>query len=221
MARTAEEQRNLDLVLSSTTRCWCRSIRRRWIATSRPTMCSTARWRRRGARRSRNSSISSVSARLKQRHTSSAASSTATMSSAMCTSSAIQVIRPRGGRYLPRCRRHDRRALGRPHGCPGEAGQFPADVLNMSETMQQRFDDKVVLVFGGNSGIGLAAARGFAAEGAQLVITGRDAQTARDSGTRTWTHRARDPLGHRRSRRASTRFTHRCAHAMDASMCCS
>ncbi len=43
--------------------------------------------------------------------------------------------------------------------------------------MKQRFDDKVVLVFGGNSGIGLAAARDFAAEGAQVVITGRDAQT--------------------------------------------
>jgi NAD(P)-dependent dehydrogenase (short-subunit alcohol dehydrogenase family) len=40
-----------------------------------------------------------------------------------------------------------------------------------------RFRDKVVLVVGGNSGIGLAAARGFAAEGAQVVMTGRDPQT--------------------------------------------
>jgi NAD(P)-dependent dehydrogenase (short-subunit alcohol dehydrogenase family) len=43
--------------------------------------------------------------------------------------------------------------------------------------MSRRFENKVVLVFGGNSGIGLAAARDFAAEGAQVVITGRDAQT--------------------------------------------
>jgi NAD(P)-dependent dehydrogenase (short-subunit alcohol dehydrogenase family) len=43
--------------------------------------------------------------------------------------------------------------------------------------MNRRFEDKVVLVFGGNSGIGLAAARDFAAEGARVVITGRDAKT--------------------------------------------
>lgn len=43
--------------------------------------------------------------------------------------------------------------------------------------MTPRFENKVVLVFGGNSGIGLAAARDFAAEGAQVVITGRDAAT--------------------------------------------
>jgi NAD(P)-dependent dehydrogenase (short-subunit alcohol dehydrogenase family) len=35
----------------------------------------------------------------------------------------------------------------------------------------------VVLVFGGNSGIGLAAARDFAGEGAQVIITRRDAAT--------------------------------------------
>lgn len=40
-----------------------------------------------------------------------------------------------------------------------------------------RFNDKVVLVIGGNSGIGLASAQAFAAEGAQVVITGRDAAT--------------------------------------------
>jgi len=44
-----------------------------------------------------------------------------------------------------------------------------------------RFQDKVVLVFGGNSGMGLAAAKAFAAEGAKLHITGRNAQTLDDS----------------------------------------
>ena len=38
-----------------------------------------------------------------------------------------------------------------------------------------RFQDKTVLVTGGTSGIGLAAARAFAAEGARVVVTGRDA----------------------------------------------
>ncbi|AOI88567.1 SDR family oxidoreductase [Burkholderia pseudomultivorans] len=41
----------------------------------------------------------------------------------------------------------------------------------------QRFEGKTVFVTGGNSGIGLAAARAFAAEGARVIITGRDAQT--------------------------------------------
>jgi len=38
-----------------------------------------------------------------------------------------------------------------------------------------RFEGKSVLVTGGSSGIGLAAARAFATEGARVVITGRDA----------------------------------------------
>lgn len=38
-----------------------------------------------------------------------------------------------------------------------------------------RFSNKTVLVTGGSSGIGLAAAKAFAAEGARVVITGRDA----------------------------------------------
>ena len=40
-----------------------------------------------------------------------------------------------------------------------------------------RFKDKVVLVLGGNSGMGLVAAQAFAAEGGKLHITGRNQQT--------------------------------------------
>jgi len=43
------------------------------------------------------------------------------------------------------------------------------------EHTMQRFHDKTVLVTGGTSGIGLATAQAFAAEGARVIITGRDA----------------------------------------------
>jgi NAD(P)-dependent dehydrogenase (short-subunit alcohol dehydrogenase family) len=43
------------------------------------------------------------------------------------------------------------------------------------EIIMTRFSNKSVLVTGGSSGIGLATAQAFAAEGALVVITGRDA----------------------------------------------
>lgn len=43
--------------------------------------------------------------------------------------------------------------------------------------MQPRFTNKVVVVIGGNSGIGLASAQAFAHEGARVVVTGRDTAT--------------------------------------------
>lgn len=45
-----------------------------------------------------------------------------------------------------------------------------------------RFNGKTVLVTGGTSGIGLATARAFAAEGARVVVTGRDAQALAAAG---------------------------------------
>jgi len=41
----------------------------------------------------------------------------------------------------------------------------------------RRFEDKIAVVIGGNSGIGLASAKAFAAEGAKVVISGRDPAT--------------------------------------------
>lgn len=43
--------------------------------------------------------------------------------------------------------------------------------------MSMRFQGKVAVVIGGNSGIGRAAALGYAAEGAKVVVTGRDPAT--------------------------------------------
>lgn len=43
--------------------------------------------------------------------------------------------------------------------------------------MLSRFHDKVSVVIGGNSGIGLASAQALALEGARVVITGRDPDT--------------------------------------------
>lgn len=48
-----------------------------------------------------------------------------------------------------------------------------------------RFEGKTVAVLGGNSGIGRAAAVGFAAEGARLAITGRDPRTLEEVAEET------------------------------------
>jgi NAD(P)-dependent dehydrogenase (short-subunit alcohol dehydrogenase family) len=45
-----------------------------------------------------------------------------------------------------------------------------------------RFANKVAVITGGNSGIGLAAARRFKDEGATVVISGRDRRTLSDAG---------------------------------------
>jgi NAD(P)-dependent dehydrogenase (short-subunit alcohol dehydrogenase family) len=47
----------------------------------------------------------------------------------------------------------------------------------------ERFDGKAVVIIGGNSGIGLAAAKAFAREGARVVITGRQQATLRSAST--------------------------------------
>ncbi|MCQ8240807.1 SDR family oxidoreductase [Rhizosaccharibacter radicis] len=47
----------------------------------------------------------------------------------------------------------------------------------MALKQRQRFTDKIVLVTGGNSGIGLATARAFITEGARVTIAGRDQET--------------------------------------------
>jgi NAD(P)-dependent dehydrogenase (short-subunit alcohol dehydrogenase family) len=44
-------------------------------------------------------------------------------------------------------------------------------------SVRTRFAEKVVLIIGGNSGIGLACAKAFAAEGARVALTGREAAT--------------------------------------------
>ncbi len=41
---------------------------------------------------------------------------------------------------------------------------------------KDRFENKVILITGGNSGIGLAAAKRLAGEGGTVIITGRDAE---------------------------------------------
>jgi NAD(P)-dependent dehydrogenase (short-subunit alcohol dehydrogenase family) len=56
-----------------------------------------------------------------------------------------------------------------------------------------RFEGKVAVILGGNSGIGLASAKAFANEGARVVITGRDAQTLSTAAAEI----GRNAVGHR------------------------
>ncbi len=48
-----------------------------------------------------------------------------------------------------------------------------------------RFTDKHVFIFGGNSGIGLAAAEAFIAEGARVSLTGRSRKTLDEASEKT------------------------------------
>ena len=48
-----------------------------------------------------------------------------------------------------------------------------------------RFSGKKVVIIGGNSGIGRAAAEAFAAEGAELVLCGRDETTLAETTLQT------------------------------------
>ena len=62
--------------------------------------------------------------------------------------------------------------------------------------MTSKFDDKVVVVTGGTSGIGLATAKAFATEGASVFITGRR-QDALDAAVKQiGGHDIRLRLGH-------------------------
>src|SRR5579862_3087853 len=62
----------------------------------------------------------------------------------------------------------------RPPNCP----VYTARACHQGKVqVSERFSGKNVVVIGGNSGIGLAAARAFAQEGAKVVITGRAPQT--------------------------------------------
>jgi NAD(P)-dependent dehydrogenase (short-subunit alcohol dehydrogenase family) len=54
--------------------------------------------------------------------------------------------------------------------------------MDNKESAMQKLKDKVVLITGGSSGIGLATAQLFQAQGAQLAITGRDPQTLEQAG---------------------------------------
>jgi NAD(P)-dependent dehydrogenase (short-subunit alcohol dehydrogenase family) len=50
-------------------------------------------------------------------------------------------------------------------------------VLADTEFIMNRFNNRTILVTGGSSGIGLAAAKAFTEEGAKVIITGRDEAT--------------------------------------------
>src|SRR5580658_6692602 len=72
----------------------------------------------------------------------------------------------------------------------GSSGSNTSPSTARSRVMS-RFDEKIVVITGGSSGIGLAAAQLFASKGAQLVVVGRNAHgleaAAKVLGTQTLT----------------------------------
>ena len=64
--------------------------------------------------------------------------------------------------------------------CSSNASRTGANfsfALNSRPMTAQRFQGKVAVVTGGNSGIGLGVAKAYAREGAQVAITGRNEKT--------------------------------------------
>ena len=47
--------------------------------------------------------------------------------------------------------------------------------------MSGRLSGKRIVIIGGTTGLGLSAARAMVAEGADVVVVGRDAESARDA----------------------------------------
>ena len=69
----------------------------------------------------------------------------------------------------------------------------------------QRFEGKVAVVTGGNSGIGLGVAKAYAQEGAQVAITGRNEKTLEACCQRNRRWNPRYPGGRRQSGRNRSR----------------
>ena len=69
--------------------------------------------------------------------------------------------------------------------------------IERKKSVMSSLEGKVAVVTGGNSGIGLATARAFHANGAKVVISGRDQETleevARELGQMCWQFRRMSP----------------------------